>query len=970
MAERDPRGAPRCEDGAAAFSPAERSRATLAALCRESERPQHPLRARRRGPIAAMADDERAAKRGRVSEDRLEVTDLVACLGDRSRTVAAACTSIAQAAETLDPRVAAAVADADAETRARFDAVGHALLKCGTMLPYKAGIYGTLAALLSSGAGDGPPALARRLGAAVLHDLAAALREGAAARARRALRFLAELAAAGAVAPKSLAAVLCVLLAAAAEELSRPSRGANNVHARGEFLADVALSALPWAGGGLARDAPEALEEVLDGVRAVRDAWRPNRWRAIAIGDSGLASEAFAELLSAVEDVWEARWAVPPAARPVYHEHFAEQLVGAPRVELEPFSLPAHSKLTRYAPPRFRLCLLSSPEERAHVKEEEAMDEDGRGEDGHGEKMEAEPALEDRDVAEREKADGAHGAETDANGGANGSSGAVGDGSEGKTGADVASAKKEDEVVVDGEKSGADMPTGASTKADQLPVERYMLRQYVTDVLDNFVTDHVKGAERLLTVPMLVGANDVIVETLFSEMCATPTPTNPAIYYGSLFVDLCKVKDSRLPIKLLAAVEKMFQDAGSLEEEAFDRLTEWFSFHLSNFGYKWNWADWAVYADADMVDKFPFRALFCRDVLDRAVRLSYRDRILKIVPEDMAFFLPPPIGSGNTVRFSGSVEKEMNAQLLAIVAGAGKQPPNVVHERLLDLVPSMSFDGDEKKANLARLVALMRAILQGSARTLSHFDTLVERYMPLLHSLSSSGGTVARQAITFESGCFWSESHLRTLYVLDKLSTYRVIDGLAIVDYLFSDKGVDEKGGTIVLSHMKLCARLEQSPVWELVRLVYSRARSRLEGARAELTFASASASHATEGDAENVEDRLNKAKSSAQSAKAELTQLVLLGLRRLFLLGDVIFTSLLENGEEHEAEGVSPTNGAVFTWRVLGMIREIGRKHPDQVESVLDSVREETEDARDRHYSLKEAFEVLEEIAGCDIAC
>jgi hypothetical protein len=292
-----------------------------------------------------------------------------------------------------------------------------------------------------------------------------------------------------------------------------------------------------------------------------------------------------------------------------------------------------------------------------------------------------------------------------------------------------------------------------------------------------------------------------------------------------------------------------------------------------------------------------------------------------------------------------------------------------VHERLLSLIPSASFEGDEKKANLARLVALIRALLQGSSRTLSHFDTLVERYMPLLQNLSSSGGVAARKAIAFETGAFWSESHLRTLYVLDKLSTYRVIDGLAILDYLFSDVGVNAGGEAVTLSPLRLCVRLEESPLWELVRLVFARARSRLEGARAELTGASAAASHATEGDAENVEDRLNKAKTVAQSAKAELTQLVLLGLRRLFMLSDIIFTALQARSETEAEEGIA-TNGHVFSWRALGMMREIGRKHPDQVEAILEDVRGETEELRERHSSLKEAFEVLEEIAGCDIAC
>jgi MIF4G like len=101
----------------------------------------------------------------------------------------------------------------------------------------------------------------------------------------------------------------------------------------------------------------------------------------------------------------------------------------------------------------------------------------------------------------------------------------------------------------------------------------------VADVLDNFVSDHVKSAERLLTVPMLVAANDIIVESVFSELCSIPMPAFPSVYYGTVFVDLCKVKDLRLAMKLLTAVQKMFHDAGSLAPEVFDRLTVLYSKH-------------------------------------------------------------------------------------------------------------------------------------------------------------------------------------------------------------------------------------------------------------------------------------------------------------------------------------------------------------------------------------------------------
>lgn len=932
-----------------------------------------------------MENGEPAEKRQRLSEDRLLVLDLFASIGDGSTSEEATCKQAEQSSIVLLSRL---TDDAD---RHSFDAVGNALLRCGLELPYKVGAYAVVAGLLCADpAHPHSSDLARTLSSAVCAELASALRDGNAAGARRAARYIAELARAGIVSSASLVRLMCVLLEAASEELSQPSRGANNVHARGEFLANVAVSMLPWAGPFLFESDREGLEVVMGHVRAIQECWVANRWRAVAVGDSSMASEAFVELLSGIDDLRACDWKVSARSLPVYAASFAEKLANAPRVELDTFVLPKHSKLTRYSPPRFRLCLLSGPETRAPeifgVSEKADQNGDaGAGKSngngvstGDGENGDGESAGGEKDSAEKTDGDGvgdvekAHHEKEDG---------------EQKNGAKVG-VKKEDGDKGDGEKEDTEMGDSMmdgedALEAKLLPIDRYLLRQYVADILDNFVTDHVKGAERLLGVPMLREANGVIVETVFSEMCATPNPTNLAIYYGSVFVDLCKVKDSRLPIKLLSAVERLFQDAGSLDPEVFDRLAEWFSFHLSNFGYKWNWKDWCAYADADMVDKFPFRALFCHDVLERVVRLAYRDHVVKLVPQEMMFFLPPPIGDGNRIRF----HQEINGQLITIVAGPGKQPAPVVEQKLQELLPSTLFEGDEKKANLARIVALMRAILEGSSRTLSHFDTLVERYLPLLSMLSHSGGTAARKAITLEAGVFWSASQLRRLYVLDKMSMYRIIDGLAIIDFLLSDMGIDSQGEAIQLPPLQICKRVEDSAVWELTRLVLVRARSRLEGARAELTAASGAASHATEGDAEKVEERLNTAKAAAQNAKAEVSELVLLTLRRLFMLADMVFTAQLERGEKDgslqpedaaangdseskEKESSKESNGQIFAWRALGMMREMGRKHPEQIEGMLDELRTGTLECRERHPNLQEAFEVLEEIAGCDIAC
>jgi hypothetical protein len=189
-------------------------------------------------------------------------------------------------------------------------------------------------------------------------------------------------------------------------------------------------------------------------------------------------------------------------------------------------------KLTRYAPPRFRLCLFSGAEEL--------------------ERKETDVAKEKKEAIDSEKDNG------------------------GDDSMDTGNVRAEHVANPEGLEAG-NPPTDVTVSAHSCAVDRYVLRQYVADVLDNFVSDHVKSAERLLTVPMLVAANDIIVESVFSELCSIPMPAFPSLYYRTVFVDLCKVKDLRLPIKLITAVDKRFHEAGALGPEVFDRLTVLFT---------------------------------------------------------------------------------------------------------------------------------------------------------------------------------------------------------------------------------------------------------------------------------------------------------------------------------------------------------------------------------------------------------
>ena len=60
------------------------------------------------------------------------------------------------------------------------------------------------------------------------------------------------------------------------------------------------------------------------------------------------------------------------------------------------------------------------------------------------------------------------------------------------------------------------------------------------------------------------------------------------------------------------------------------RFVDWFSHHLSNFGFTWKWAEWSE--DAQLPDLSP-RKWFLKGALDKEIRLSFAQRIQKTLPE-------------------------------------------------------------------------------------------------------------------------------------------------------------------------------------------------------------------------------------------------------------------------------------------------------------------------------------------------
>ncbi|RSM05143.1 hypothetical protein CDV31_009703 [Fusarium ambrosium] len=306
---------------------------------------------------------------------------------------------------------------------------------------------------------------------------------------------------------------------------------------------------------------------------------------------------------------------------------------------------------------------------------------------------------------------------------------------------------------------------------------------------------------------------DVAVDTVFSQLFQLPTPERKLVYYHSVLTEACKLAPAAIAPSLGRAIRYLYRNSPRMDLELSYRFLDWFSHHLSNFGFTWKWAEWAE--DTDLPDYHPSK-WFLKGALDKEVRLSFAQRIQKTLPEP---YLPlvgpekekdvPDFKFSNPDTPFAKEGQEIGALLRRKASDEDFQP----------IIDSIQSQATERALDplVASVDVFVTAVCWVGSKSLSHVLACIDRTKGRLLE-AGNASEAARAQIISAVMAYWHAHPGIALSIIEKLLNYSILTPFTVVDWaLASTPSNGTNGGDALV----------QPHIFELVSNTISKVTSR-----------------------------------------------------------------------------------------------------------------------------------------------
>ncbi len=303
---------------------------------------------------------------------------------------------------------------------------------------------------------------------------------------------------------------------------------------------------------------------------------------------------------------------------------------------------------------------------------------------------------------------------------------------------------------------------------------------------------------------------DVVVDACFALLFTLPSPEHKLIYYHSVLTEACKLAPSAVAPSLGRAIRFLYRNVDRMDLELTHRFLDWFTHHLSNFGFTWKWTEWV--GDVELSELNPKKA-FIVDALDKEIRLSFAQRIRGTLPSEEFQQLVGKEREQETPGFKYSDETATFSSEAGEIAQLIRKKGS--KEDFEPLLAKIESEGGKEQV----IEVFVTCICWVGAKSLSHLLACVERCKETLLEFTSQGRE-AEMKIVRSILEFWKYQPGNGVMVVDKFVNYLVVTPEGVVDAVLGNDGFKGEGGVV----------LSRGWVWEIIWRVIGKVTGRVKG--------------------------------------------------------------------------------------------------------------------------------------------
>ncbi|KAH8689694.1 MIF4G like-domain-containing protein [Talaromyces proteolyticus] len=277
---------------------------------------------------------------------------------------------------------------------------------------------------------------------------------------------------------------------------------------------------------------------------------------------------------------------------------------------------------------------------------------------------------------------------------------------------------------------------------------------------------------------------DVAVDAVFSQLFQLPNPEHKLVYYHSVLTECCKLAPAAIAPSLGRAIRFLYRNLEHFDVDLSHRFLDWFSHHLSNFGFTWKWTEWIE--DLQLPPIHPKMA-FITGALDKEIRLSFAQRIKGTLPdpyqgliaEDKEKDMPDFKYASDTTPYA-----KQGSELMQLVR---KKASDEEIEPIIAEIEQQAKEHGLEDPMIPSTDAFVTSVCYVGSKSLSHVLSCIERNKERLLAIGPRSASARRQILTSVIE-YWAEQPGIAINIIDKLLNYTILTPLSVIEWALLDR--------------------------------------------------------------------------------------------------------------------------------------------------------------------------------------